>query len=102
MAIAFDVHRPWTDGDAQEIGVDDGAPVRFWCTGLGAGRSYSDSVPPSRQPRIFTELLQTSEQMAQNRKTVGKHANAVASSKSSKKSFYIGLAVAAVAGIAAL
>jgi protein-disulfide isomerase len=38
--------------------------------------------------------------MAQNRKTAGK--NAVASTKSSKKPFYIGLAVAAVVGVAAL
>jgi protein-disulfide isomerase len=38
--------------------------------------------------------------MAQNRKTAGK--NAVASTKSSKKPFYIGLAVAAIAGVAAL
>ena len=40
--------------------------------------------------------------MAQNRKTAGKNTNAVASTKSSKKSFFIGLAVAAIAGIAAL
>jgi protein-disulfide isomerase len=41
--------------------------------------------------------------MAQNRKTVGKKSTtAVASSKSSKKGFFIGLAVAAIAGIAVL
>jgi len=41
--------------------------------------------------------------MAQNRKTVGKKStNAVASSKSSKKPFFIGLGAAAVIGIAAL
>ena len=38
--------------------------------------------------------------MAQNRKTAGK--NAVASTKSSKKTFYIGLAIAAIVGVAAL
>jgi protein-disulfide isomerase len=40
--------------------------------------------------------------MAQNRKSAGKSTNAVSSSKSSKKTFYIVLAVAAVIGIAAL
>jgi protein-disulfide isomerase len=40
--------------------------------------------------------------MAQNRKTAGKSTNAVATSKSSKKTFYIVLAVAAIAGIAGL
>ena len=40
--------------------------------------------------------------MAQNRKTAGKNTNAVASSRSSKKSFLMGLGVAAIAGIAAL
>jgi protein-disulfide isomerase len=40
--------------------------------------------------------------MAQNRKPAGKSTSAVASTKSSKKTFYIGLAVAAVVGIAAL
>ena len=40
--------------------------------------------------------------MAQNRKTADKSTKAVASSKSSKKPFYVGLALAAVVGIAAL
>ena len=40
--------------------------------------------------------------MAQNRKIAGKSTNAVASSRSTRKSFFIGLAVAAIAGIAAL
>lgn len=40
--------------------------------------------------------------MAQNRKSGSKANNAVASSKTSKKPFFIGLGVAAVAGIAAL
>ena len=40
--------------------------------------------------------------MAQNRKSAGKGNTAVASTKSSKKPFFIGLAVAAIAGIAAL
>jgi protein-disulfide isomerase len=40
--------------------------------------------------------------MAQNRKTAGKNTSAVASSRSSKKSFFMGLGVAAIAGIAAL
>ena len=40
--------------------------------------------------------------MAQNRKPAEKNTNAVASSRSTKKSFFIGLAVAAIAGIAAL
>ena len=40
--------------------------------------------------------------MAQNRKTAGKPTNTVASTRSTKKSFFIGLAVAAIAGIAAL
>jgi len=40
--------------------------------------------------------------MAQNRKSAGKSTTAVASSRSTKKSFFMGLAVAAIAGIAAL
>jgi protein-disulfide isomerase len=40
--------------------------------------------------------------MAQNRKTAGKAPNAVAASKSKQRTFLIGLAVAAIAGIAAL
>jgi protein-disulfide isomerase len=40
--------------------------------------------------------------MAQNRKTADKNTKAVAASRSTKKSFFIGLAVAAIAGIAAL
>jgi protein-disulfide isomerase len=40
--------------------------------------------------------------MAQTRKTAGKKTTAVASSKSSKKTFYVGLAVIAIAGIAVL
>jgi protein-disulfide isomerase len=40
--------------------------------------------------------------MAQNRKTAGKHGSVVTASKNSKKTFYIGLAVAAIVGIAAL
>jgi protein-disulfide isomerase len=40
--------------------------------------------------------------MAQNRKTAGKTTNAVASSRSNKKTFFVGLAVAAIAGTAAL
>src|SRR4051812_15095442 len=83
---------------ASMVVLRSGSGVRAWVQ----DGSYSDSVPPSRQPRIFTEPSKPANQMAQNRKTVGKHANAVASSKSSKKTFFIGLGVAAVAGIAAL
>jgi protein-disulfide isomerase len=40
--------------------------------------------------------------MAQNRKTAGKHGSVVTTTRNSKKPFYIGLAVAAVLGVAAL
>jgi protein-disulfide isomerase len=40
--------------------------------------------------------------MAQNRKAAGKHGTVVTSTRNSKKTFYIGLVVAAIVGIAAL
>jgi protein-disulfide isomerase len=100
MAVAFDVHRPWAYGDAEQIGVD------WWYS--RQVRVYGISYPPdlfgfrasAAAGAYFTAPFKPAIQMAQNRKTAGN--NAVASSKSSKKPFYIGMAVAAIAGIAAL
>jgi protein-disulfide isomerase len=64
---------------------------------------YSDFVPAPRQARILRDPSKPTIQMAQNRKTAtGRNGKVVTSARSSKKSFYIGLAVAAVVGIAAL
>jgi protein-disulfide isomerase len=79
-----------------------GTPVGFWCTGWCPRPSYSDFVPVPREVRILLHPSKPTIQMAQNRKTAGRHGSATASAKKSKKPFYIGLAVAAVAGVAAL
>src|SRR4051812_40960719 len=61
MAIALDVHRPWTNGDAKKIGVDGGTPVRFGCTGLGAGRFLFGFRATVAAASYFYGTLQTSE-----------------------------------------
>ena len=82
-----------------------GTPVGFWCTGGPAAFlfRFRASVAAGSYFTGYSFPSTFDYRMAQNRKaTRGQNANVVSSSKGSKKTFYVILAVAAVAGIATL